>query len=143
MESKDIQKALKKPEIIRLQQIGSGIKVGEVLGDRILVEEIEPETIGTKLEKAGTLYIPDSYKEQNKPKPCTGVILKVGRGVPDYDRKVLQEGVAVLFSKYAGTSYTLDEREGLRVLDVNEVMCTLEVESIIAPIAKQKGADNE
>lgn len=131
--AKEATAALERPAIQRLQALGTGLEVGEVLGDRILVQTIEPETIGTRVERTGTLYLPEDAKERNKPKPCTGIIIKLGT---DVAAGPLAEGVAVMFSKYAGTDFVISEREGLKILEVREVMCTLVLtDTVIAPVA--------
>lgn len=79
--------------------------------------------------------IPKSVEEQNKPKPCTGVIVQLGEAVKanfSWDGKdhipeinwPLREGYMVMYGKYAGSDFMIDQVE-YRIMDVSEIMCTL------------------
>ena len=78
------------------------------LGNRVLVERIEPEEI-----RKGGIIIPDTAKE----KPQQGKIIAVGPGAIDDKgarRKMeVKTGNKVLFSKYGGTEVTIDDVEYL------------------------------
>lgn len=138
MEEKHLQEVLGPPQIAKLKALGKGILIGKVLGMRVLVKTISPFTKMDEVEKQGLLYIPESVKQQNEPLPSTGIVLQVGEEVkqsPAYSA-VLTEGTAVMFSKFAGTSFVVEEETGFRVLDVSEIMCTLEIdEGVLAPVA--------
>ena len=76
------------------------------LQDRVLVERVEA------LEKsAGGLYIPDSAKE----KPQEGKVVAVGAGKRREDGTLIsldvKSGDRILFSKYAGSDVTVDDKE--------------------------------
>ena len=76
------------------------------LQDRVIVERIEA------MEKsAGGLFIPDSAKE----KPQEGKVSAVGKGQRREDGTLIsmdvKKGDRILFSKYAGSDVTLDEKE--------------------------------
>lgn len=129
MSSYEVRAALGKAEIEKLKALGTGIKVGRVLGDRVLVKVVEPFTKMDEVEKKGLLFIPESAKDRNTPIPSTGIVVMVGE-----DCEVLHEGEMVLFSKYAGTDFTI-EQEGFRVMDSREVMAVLvDTEGVVAPI---------
>jgi chaperonin GroES len=78
------------------------------LGNRVLVERIEPEET-----RKGGIIIPDTAKE----KPQQGKIIAVGPGAVDDKgnrRKMeVKTGNKVLFSKYGGTEVTIDDVEYL------------------------------
>ena|SRR5579872_4016588 len=130
------ERILEKAQIERLKQLGTGLYVEAVLGDRVLVETVAPETGMDKAKKSG-LYIPESIEKANTPKPATGIILLVG---DDVDSRRLGPGVMVLFSKYAGFDFIIDEHEGYRVLDTREILCVLgrreDSDALIVPEGK-------
>lgn len=83
------------------------------LGDRIIVEPVEQEeTIA-----GGALVLPETAKE----KPQQGKVLAVGAGRRDEDGERIamdvEEGMIVLFAKYAGTEIKI---EGKKVLIMKE-----------------------
>lgn len=130
--SSSLRQALGKAEIEKLKAIGTGIKVGRVLGDRVLVKTIEPYTEMDDVEKRGLLIVPEKIKEANTPIPSTGIIVMTGEVCNE-----LFEGEMVMFSKYAGTDFTI-EREGFRILETKEVMAVLvDTENVVVPV---KGA---
>jgi co-chaperonin GroES (HSP10) len=150
MTGEDLRKQISKPQVMRLQQIFEGLRVGDVLGDRVLVKAIKPLTKGDKLEaaaqagKPGGIYLPEDAKERNTPLPTTGFVLKIGDKV---DREVIREGSMVMFGKYSGvdvmTSEFRDdedkEKYSWRIMDTHEILCTLEaiedsMESVVAPV---------
>ncbi len=134
--SQDIRDALGNPQILRLKQIGKGVKVGKVLGDRVLVSTIIPTTEMDKVEKEGLLYIPKDMKDRNTPLPCTGVVIQVGDGVTCERQSQLASGTAVMFSRYAGTDFTVEQNDGFRILETREILCTLEIDAeAVAPIS--------
>ena len=78
------------------------------LGDRIVVKALEAEQ-----QSAGGIILPDTAKE----KPQQGEVLAVGPGriletgervVPD-----VKQGERVLFAKYSGTEFKLEQDEYL------------------------------
>ena len=80
------------------------------LGDRVVVKPTPRE----EMTKSG-IVLPDTAKE----KPQEGTILAVGPGAFDTDGKRVAMDVAVgqkvLYGKYAGTEFKLDEDELLIV----------------------------
>jgi len=78
------------------------------LGDRVLVKPIGRE----ETTKSG-IVLPDTAKE----KPQRGTVVAVGAGRLDDDGDRItvdvQVGEEVLFAKYAGTEFKLDEEEFL------------------------------
>ena len=77
------------------------------LDDRVLVEPIEEE------EKVGSLVIPDTAKE----KPMMGIIKAIGNDFDIEGKKSLKEllkvGDKVLFGKYAGQEFKLNNKKHL------------------------------
>jgi chaperonin GroES len=76
------------------------------LGDRVVVQPLGRE----ETTKSG-IVLPDTAKE----KPQRGTVLAVGQGRRDDDGQRIPLDVAVgdqvLFAKYAGTEFKLDEQE--------------------------------
>jgi chaperonin GroES len=76
------------------------------LGDRVVVQPLGRE----ETTKSG-IVLPDTAKE----KPQRGTILAVGQGRRDDDGQRIpldvQVGDQVLFAKYAGTEFKLDEQD--------------------------------
>jgi chaperonin GroES len=75
------------------------------LGDRVLVEILEAEEI-TK----GGIVLPDTAQE----KPQQAKVVAVGKGKISDDGKVVplevKAGDVVLFGKYAGTEFKIDDK---------------------------------
>jgi len=75
------------------------------LGDRVLVEILEPEEV-TK----GGIVLPDTAKE----KPQQAKVVAVGKGKVSDDGKIVplevKKGDVVLYGKYSGTELKIDER---------------------------------
>ena len=90
------------------------------LGSRVVVKAIDRE----ETTKSG-IYLPDTAKE----KPQEGRVIAVGPGGFDKNgNKVtmtLKEGDRVLFQKYAGTEFKLDDEE-LIVLSQDDVLALVE-----------------
>ena len=78
------------------------------LGDRVVVKPLARE----ETTRSG-IVLPDTSKE----KPQQGTVIAVGPGkVLDNGERLameLQEGQTVLFAKYAGTEFTLDDEDVL------------------------------
>jgi len=75
------------------------------LGDRVLVEVLEAEEI-TK----GGIVLPDTVKE----KPQQAKVVAVGKGKVSDGKLISPEvkvGDVVLFGKYSGTEFKLDDRD--------------------------------
>lgn len=133
--SKEVQESIPSPQSLRLKALGDKVRVGVVMGNRILVKAIEPYTDMDRVEKAGLLYIPDSVKTSNKPLPSTGMVVEIGREVSDDDARILT-GAAILFSKFAGHDFIVQE-EDFKLIDVNEVLCTLEYDEPVVPVKEE------
>ncbi|EGB16033.1 Chaperonin Cpn10 [Pseudodesulfovibrio mercurii] len=65
------------------------------LNDRVIVQRKEGEE-----KTAGGIYIPDSAKE----KPQNGIVVAAGP-----ECKTVKEGDIVLFAKYAGSEFSMDD----------------------------------
>ena len=46
----------------------------------------------------------------------------------------IKEGDMVLFAKYSGLDFTVDEEAGYRILELKEILCILEPKDPIVPI---------
>jgi chaperonin GroES len=79
------------------------------LGDRVVVKPVERET-----QTKGGIYLPDTA---SKERPMEGVVLAVGDGRLDDNGKrvpmTVRAGDKVLFAKYGGTEYKVDDIEYL------------------------------
>jgi len=143
MEQKDLAAAIGKPQIARLKQIGSGIRVGQVLGARVLVKTVTARTDLDRVEEQGLIKIPIWVKKENTPLPTTGIVLLVGPevacrqcGRPSFDHKqdwggdcesydpFVHEGDMVMYPKFSGSDFQIEE-EDLRIMEAAEILCTL------------------
>ena len=91
------------------------------LGSRVVIKALERE----EMTKSG-IVLPDTAKE----KPQEGKVLSVGPGDrhPDTGDRIpveLKEGDRVLFQKYAGTEFKLDDEE-LLILSEKDILAVLE-----------------
>jgi chaperonin GroES len=91
------------------------------LGSRVVIKALDREEI----TKSG-IVLPDTAKE----KPQEGKVLAVGPGDrhPDTGQRIpveLKEGDRVLFQKYAGTEFKLDDEE-LLILSEKDVLALVE-----------------
>ena len=90
------------------------------LGDRVVVKPTPRE----EMTKSG-IVLPDTAKER----PQEGTILAVGPGrtLDDGSREPMEvsEGQKVLFQKYAGTEFKLDDEE-LLILSQKDVLAIIE-----------------
>lgn len=107
---------------LSLKQVGDGLKIKRVYGNRLLIKTVTPITELDRYKAAG-LSIPN--EAEHTPRPSTGIVIQLGMGVMHYGDHSIQEGDMVLFSKYAGADFTIAE-EDFRILDINEILCTLE-----------------
>lgn len=81
------------------------------MGARILIKPLEQET-----KTASGLYIPESARE----KPQTGLVVAIG---DDEDIK-LKVDDKVLFAKYTGTEFKLENEEYL-LMDCSDILARL------------------
>ncbi|HEX4743159.1 MAG TPA: co-chaperone GroES [Candidatus Limnocylindria bacterium] len=91
------------------------------LGSRVVVKALERE----EMTKSG-IVLPDTVKD----KPQEGKVLAVGPGDrhPDTGERIkveLKEGDRVLFQKYSGTEFKLDDEEYI-VLSEKDILATIE-----------------
>ncbi len=91
------------------------------LGSRVVIKALERE----EMTKSG-IVLPDTAKE----KPQEGKVLSVGPGDrhPDTGERIpveLKDGDRVLFQKYAGTEFKLDDEE-LMILSEKDVLAVIE-----------------
>jgi len=90
------------------------------LGDRLVVKPSERE----EMTKSG-IVLPDTVKER----PQEGTILAVGPGrtLDDGTREPIEVAVGqkILFQKYAGTEFKLDD-EDLLILSQKDVLAVIE-----------------
>jgi chaperonin GroES len=90
------------------------------LGDRLVVKPSERE----EMTKSG-IVLPDTAKER----PQEGTVLAVGPGrtLDDGTREPMELSVGqkILFQKYAGTEFKLDE-EDLLILSQKDILAVLE-----------------
>ena len=89
------------------------------LGDRIVVLPADRETV-----TASGIVLPDTAKE----KPQEGTVIAVGPGkLLDTGERVppeIEEGARVLYSKYSGTEFKLDDKEYL-ILSERDVLAVI------------------
>ena len=89
------------------------------LGDRVVIKPTARE----EMTKSG-IVLPDTAKE----KPQRGTVLAVGEGRRDEDGDRIpmdvQAGDAVLFAKYAGTEFKLED-EDLLILSEKDVLAVV------------------
>jgi chaperonin GroES len=97
---------------------GTAVKL-EPLGDRVVVQPAGRE----ETTKSG-IVIPDTAKE----KPQRGTIIAVGKGRKDDDGERIpldvEVGETVLFAKYAGTEFRLDDEDYL-ILSEKDILAKL------------------
>ena len=90
------------------------------LGDRVVVKPLERE----EMTRSG-IVLPDTAKE----KPQQAEVLAVGPGrVLDNGERVkmdVKEGEKVIFAKYSGTEFKLDDEE-LLILSERDILAVLE-----------------
>jgi len=90
------------------------------LGDRVVVKPL-----GREETTKGGIVLPDTAKE----KPQRGTIVAAGEGRRDDDGDRIpldvEVGNQVLFAKYAGTEFKLDE-EDLLILSEKDILAILE-----------------
>lgn len=89
------------------------------LGDRIVVLPADRETV-----TASGIVLPDTAKE----KPQEGTVIAVGPGkLLDTGERVppeIEKGARVLYSKYSGTEFKLDDKEYL-ILSERDVLAVI------------------
>ena len=90
------------------------------LGDRVVIQRDESEDT-----TVGGIVLPDSAQD----KPARGKIVSIGDGkvLDDGSRSQFQvkAGDCVLFSSYAGESFTVDDEE-LLLMREEDILCVIE-----------------
>lgn len=133
-----------------------GLEVHRVLGERVLVDEVEPFTeldatqqrlaeMGLEFKAPEVFYDAHGNKKvAEKPRACTGIVIQVGDGIGGDDKASgLVEGAAVCFGAYAGTEYYIGGAK-FRILDISEILAVLrateghELTEVIAPVKASK-----
>ena len=98
----------------------AGQKKLKPLGSRVVIKPLERE----EMTKSG-IVLPDTAKE----KPQEGKVLAIGPGDRDEDGKripvELKVGDKVLYQKYAGTEFKIDDEE-LLILSEKDVLAIVE-----------------
>lgn len=123
MDSKEMKESLPLPQAMRLKTIGAGVFVKQVKGRRLLVRSVIPHTEMDKYKKAG-LVLPDGLERQYTPIATYGPIVQVGEGC---DEEEWQEGMLVLFGKFSGTDFTM-QNEDFRLIHEDEILAVLDVD---------------
>lgn len=139
-EQADILKMLRR-KTNRLKQLGSGIKVGKVCGDRVLVKTVIPLTDLDEYEKKG-IALPEGLKEEYTPLPSTGIVLETGAGIKCqecgekrfiHDKEMslcerfippVSEGDMILFPKVSGMDIQIADQD-LRIIRADDILCVL------------------
>lgn len=153
MNQQELKEAIGKPQIARLKQIGSGIRVGKVHGDQVLVKTVAARTDLDRVEEEGKIIVPKWVKKENTPLPTTGIVLLVGPSVacstcgrPSFDHQgdwgscekyipFIQEGDMIMYPKFSGSDFCIEE-EDLRILSAKEILCTLvDTQGALAEVA--------
>jgi len=154
MDQAQLKDAIGKPQLLRLKQLGSGIKVGKVLGARVLIMTVDPRTDLDRVEEEGIIMIPKWVKKENTPMPTTGVILEVGPelpcqlcGQPSFEHSndewarcktyspTLSPGDMVMFPKFSGSDFQVEE-QNLRIVESKEILCTLvDTQEVLAEVS--------
>lgn len=90
------------------------------LGDRVVVKPLQRDEV----TKSG-IVLPDTAKE----KPQRGEVIAVGKGrLTDAGERLpvdVQKGDSVLFAKYAGTEFKIDEDEYL-ILSERDILAIVQ-----------------
>jgi co-chaperonin GroES (HSP10) len=90
-----------------------------------------------RVEKEGLLHIPKTARDANQPLPSTGIVVKLGEEFKKpwaTKSDALQEGAMIMFSRFAGMDFRIDEQD-FRILEENEIVCTLEdTQGVVVPV---------
>jgi co-chaperonin GroES (HSP10) len=141
------RRLIPKEYTVKFKQLFSGLEVHAVLGERVLVDEIEPYTEADAAAQRSNIVAPQVYYDSNgqkrnteKPRACTGIVISLGEGITDAMRAAgLVENAAVCFGSYAGTEYYIGGAK-FRILDVKEILAVLrategnDLDEVIGPV---------
>lgn len=148
MDTKDLRRDLRTPEVDKLKALGPGIKIDRVMGPRVLVKPVIPYTTMDRLEAEGVLVFEQWMKDENTPAASTGFVLDVGDEVEGSFLKLLKPtdenpSPMVLFSKYSGSPFTVDG-EGVIVLETSEIVATLiDTNKVVEVVGEDKRRPSE
>src|SRR6266498_6064069 len=99
------------------------------LADRVVVKPVEREA-----QTKGGIFLPDTA---SKERPMEGLVLAVGEGrLDDNGKRVpmhVQAGDKVLFAKYGGTEYKVDDVEYLILSDKHILALIREARAVSVP----------
>lgn len=96
--------------------------VSRVLGTNVLVRTVKPWTEMDEVERKGLVYVPEHIKKANEPLPTTGVVMGLGEAL----NGELKEGDMVMFSKYSGIDFHMQEAD-YRLLPIENIMCVFDL----------------
>ncbi len=128
-----------KGKLGRLKELGEGLRVARVLGDRVLVKVITPRTEIDAAEQRGLIVVPESVKSAYVPLPTTGIVLAVGEEVRRWPMRlwdkirtmfgteglpILSPGDMILFARLSGLDFQISH-EDLRIIQTKEVLAVL------------------
>lgn len=120
--NEEMREAVGKPQALRLKALNRNMTVRRVLGTNVLVRTVKPWTQLDEVERKGLVYIPEAVKKANEPAPTTGVVMGLGEAL----NGELKEGDMVMFSKYAGVDFHMQE-DDYRLLPLENIMCVFDL----------------
>lgn len=120
--NEEMREAVSKPQALRLKALNRNMVVSRVLGTNVLVRTVKPWTEMDEVERKGLLVIPEKVKEANEPRPTTGIVVQLGEAL----NGELKDGDMVMFSKYAGIDFYMQE-DDYRVLPIENIMCVFDL----------------
>ena len=95
------------------------MKTIQPFGDRVLVRPIEPQR-----QTASGIFLPDSSREE----PGEGIVVAIGEGSELHTK--LSVGEHLLYQKFAGTSFKLEEGTFVLLAETDILGHLVEVEQL-------------
>ena len=144
----DTRRLIPAERLTKFKQLFKGLEIDRVLGERVLVHEVEAYDARDKARDTAGIVAPEGYWDPNsgryvntqKADSCAGLVMQVGPAIsPDLG---VSEGSMLLFSEYAGNRYNIGGVK-VRVLDISEVICTLRavddkmLTEVVAPVTDE------
>lgn len=120
--NEEMREAVSRPQALRLKALNRNMVVNRVLGTNVLVRTVKPWTEIDEVERKGLVYVPEHIKKANEPLPTTGVVMGLGERL----NGELKEGDMVMFSKYAGVDFHMQE-DDYRLLPLENIMCVFDL----------------